>query len=127
MSFRFYNPNPKNKFVGDCVIRAICKIEDSDWDSVYLDICMVGFINKNMPSDNQVWERYLYNKGYRRGILPNTCPDCYTVDRFCKEYPEGKYLLSTGGHVVTVVDGDYYDAWDSGEEVPIYFWHKEVE
>ena len=124
--YKFYNPNPNGKFVGDCVIRAICKIEESDWDSVYLDICMVGFKKKDMPSDNDIWELYLYNKGYRRGVLPDTCPDCYTVDKFCQEHPKGKYLLATGRHVVAVVDGDYYDAWDSGKEVPVYYWHKEV-
>ena len=124
--YKFYNPNPSGKFVGDCVIRAICKIEESDWDSVYLDICMIGFKKKDMPSDNDIWELYLYNKGYRRGVLPDTCPDCYTVDKFCQEHPEGKYLLATGRHVVAVVDGDYYDAWDSGKEVPVYYWHKEV-
>ena len=124
--YKFYNPNPSGKFVGDCVIRAICKIEESDWDSVYLDICMIGFKKKDMPSDNDIWELYLYNKGYRRGVLPDTCPDCYTVDKFCQEHPKGKYLLATGRHVVAVVDGDYYDAWDSGKEVPVYYWHKEV-
>ena len=124
--YKFYNPNPSGKFVGDCVIRAICKIEESDWDSVYLDICMIGFQKKDMPSDNDIWELYLYKKGYKRSILPDTCPDCYTVDKFCYEHPKGKYLLATGRHVVTVVDGDYYDAWDSGKEVPVYYWHKEV-
>ena len=87
---------------------------------------MLGFKKKDMPSDNDIWELYLYNKGYRRGVLPDTCPDCYTVDRFCQEYPKGKYLLATGRHVVAVVNGDYYDAWDSGKEVPVYYWHKEV-
>lgn len=124
--YKFYNPNPSGKFVGDCVIRAICKIEEKEWDSVYLDICMVGFKKKDMPSDNDIWELYLYNRGYRRGVLPDTCPDCYTVDKFCYEHPKGKYLLATGRHVVAVVDGDYYDAWDSGKEVPVYYWHKEV-
>ena len=37
--YKFYNPNPKNKFVGDCVIRAISKIENMDWDTTYLKIC----------------------------------------------------------------------------------------
>jgi hypothetical protein len=25
--------------------------------------------------------------------------------------------VGTGTHVVAVIDGDYYDAWDSGNEV----------
>ena len=124
--YKFYNPNPHGKFVGDCVIRAICKIEDSDWDSIYLAICMIGFEKKGMPADNNIWEIYLSRRGYKRGVLKDTCPECYTVDKFCQDYPQGKYLLATGSHVVTVIDGDYYDAWDSGKEVPTYYWHKEV-
>ena len=29
-----------------------------------------------------------------------------------------------GGHVVAVEDGNYYDIWDSGDEVPTYYWMK---
>ena len=68
---------------------------------------------------------YLKRIGYIRKIIPNTCPDCYSVRDFCKEYPKGKYLLAMGNHTVTVIDGDYYDTWDSGNEVPIYYWTKD--
>ena len=33
-----------------------------------------------------------------------------------------KYLIGTGSHAVAVIDGDYYDSWDSGNEIPAYFW-----
>lgn len=36
----------------------------------------------------------------------------------------GRYLLALDQHVVAVVDGDYYDTWDSGNEIPIYYWMK---
>ena len=58
--------------------------------------------------------------------MPNMCPPCYTVKDFCKDHPVGTYILATGSHVVTVVDGNYYDTWDSGTEVPIYYWKKEI-
>ena len=28
--------------------------------------------------------------------------------------------------VVALIDGDWWDAWDSGDEVPVYYWQKEV-
>ena len=79
-----------------------------------------------MPAVNKIWGAYLLNNKYKRFVIPNTCPNCYTVKDFCKDNPNGKFILATGEHVIAVVDGDYYDAFDSGDEVPIYYWHKEV-
>ncbi len=31
--FVYFNPNPDKRLVGDCVIRAICKLTDQDWDT----------------------------------------------------------------------------------------------
>ena len=120
----YYNPNPAGRFVGDCTIRAICKLTDQDWDSVYVATSLEGFIKKDMPSGNSTWGAYLKRLGYIRHIIPNTCPDCYSVRDFCLEHSAGRYLLALDQHVVTVVDGDYYDTWDSGNEIPIYYWAK---
>ena len=120
--FRYYNPNPEQKSVGDCVIRAISKLTNQDWDTTYFGICIEGAIHHDMPSSNNVWDKYLLRHGYKRTLLPDTCPDCYTVKDFCDDYSIGSYLLAIGNHVVTVVDGDYYDTWDSGEEIPVYYY-----
>ena len=48
-----------------------------------------------------------------------------TVEEFCRDHPQGTYILAIDGHVVCAVDGDYLDTWDSGEEVPMYYWEKE--
>ena len=120
------NLNPANKQVGDCVIRAISIMTDMSWDCVYMGLCTEGYTMYDMPSSNAVWGAYLTDKGYKRYIIPNTCPNCYSVQQFCMDYPKGKYLLATGNHAVTVIDGDYYDSWDSGEEVPIYLYTKDA-
>ena len=119
-----YNPNPYHKRVDDCVVRGITKVLDRDWNSVYLGIVMQGYMSKNMPSSNAVWGEYLRRKGFRRYAIPNMCPDCYTVIDFCKYHPMGTYLHATGSHVIAVVDGDYYDSWDSGDEVPVYYFER---
>ena len=32
-----YNSNPENKLVGDCVVRAISKVTDQDWERTYME------------------------------------------------------------------------------------------
>lgn len=117
-----FNPNPDKNIVGDCVIRAICKLQDRRWEDVYVDICLEGLQLYDMPSSNAVWGSYLLKCGYTRRTLPDTCPSCYTIRDFCADHPVGAFLLATGSHVVTVINGDYYDSWDSGDESPAYYW-----
>lgn len=123
--FKFINTNPEKNLVGDCVIRAISVMTNQDWEKTYIDLCLQGFMMHDMPSSNNVWGHYLQSKDFKRYIIPDTCPDCYTVREFCKDNPEGEFMLATGTHVIAVINGDYYDTWDSGDEVPIYYWRKE--
>lgn len=119
---KYYNPNPMDRRTDDCTVRAISKIFDMDWDSAYLDLLYKGFQLKAMPDATFVWGAYLNSRGFKRKNLPDTCPLCYTVKQFSEDYPKGKYLVATRDHVIAVIDGDYYDTWDSGDEVPIYYW-----
>ena len=125
MAFRYFSNNPLGKSVGDCVIRALSAVLNTDWDDVYINLCSIGLQEGDMPNSNAVFGKYLMSLGYRRRAIPDTCPDCYTVEDFCRDNPKGKFLLALDGHVVAVVDGDYYDTWDSGKSFPIYYWRKE--
>lgn len=125
MAFIYRNPNPRNKLVGDCVIRAISIVSNYDWDDIFLDLMITCYNLKDIPSSNQAWSHYLHERGYVREIIPDTCPDCYTIANFADDHPHGKYIVHTGTHVVAVIDGDYYDTWDSGNEIPVYYWKKE--
>lgn len=121
-----YNPNPQHKRIGDCVVRAISKLLDQDWERTYIELCMQGFMQADMPSSNAVWGQYLRTKGYIRDIVPTEYADFYTVKHFCDDH-HGKYLLAISGHVVCTQDDTYFDAWDSGDECPVFYWHKEKE
>lgn len=122
--YKKYNPNPISARVGDCTIRAISKLTGQSWEKVYLDLCIYGYMLCDMPSANSVWGSYLKNKGYTRHLIPDSCPMCYTVEQFTIDHPKGAYLLAISGHVVAVDSGNYYDSWDSGQEVVVYFWKK---
>lgn len=121
-----YNPNPiKGKRVGDCTVRAITKAMNSTWEQVYAGLTAYGFMCRDMPSANNVWGRYLRQNGFKRYLVDDKDMEIYTVEDFCIDHPKGTYILAIDGHVVCVEDGYYYDSWDSGDEIPIYYWVKE--
>lgn len=123
MAYIFTNPNPKNQKVGDCVIRALSIALNRSWREVYTELSLYGFSMSDMPSSNSVWDAMLSDHGFDRHVVSGQCADgCYTVRHFCEDHPHGVYVLGIGNHVVTAINGDYYDTWDSGDESPIYFY-----
>ena len=119
-----YNPNPMRR-TDDCVIRAICKVLDMPWEKVYMGLCLKGLQLYDWGNENSVWDAYLRDKGFVREVIPNTCPNCYTVEDFCQDHPHGAFILGTGTHAVAIVDGNIYDSYYSGDKVPIYFYQRE--
>lgn len=124
MPYQYYNPNPYGEHTIDCVIRAISKITNQSWDDTFLDIAAQAFFDKSMPTSDKVWGHYLMKRGFRRVTIPNTCPYCYTVRDFAYDHPYGCYLLKTYEHVIACCNGIYYDTFDSGDEIPIYYWER---
>ena len=117
-----FNNNPVGRRTGDCVVRAISKALDMGWEATHLMLDINAISMGDMPSADSVWGATLRQNGYYKHLVNGYM----TVEDFCEEYPEGTYVVALGGHVVTVVDGDYYDSWDSGKEVPQYYWSKEA-
>jgi hypothetical protein len=112
--------------VGDCVIRAISTALNQDWQTTFIELSVQGLMMCDLTSSNAVWGEYLKRKGYQKKPIVNDC-NCYTIDDFCRDCPQGTYILGTGTHAVAVIDGDYYDFWQSGNELPIYYFEKESE
>lgn len=120
----YYNPNPKGKQVGDCVIRALSKALKKTWDKTFLELILYGYSLCDMPAANYVWGTLLTDKGYKRQLIDDYNLPSYTVKDFCEDHQKGEYILSLSNHVVAVIDGNYYDSWDSGNETPLYYWEK---
>lgn len=128
MAWMYYNPNPvhSESGVGDCAIRAIAKALDVSWEEAYAKLCLNGYLMGDIPNSDIVWGSVLRAEGYIREVVPNTCPDCYTVKEFCADHPVGTFVIKSDSHVATVVDGVVYDSWNSEMKIPIYYWTKGV-
>lgn len=126
MPYAYFNENPAGKSTGDCTIRALSKALGQTWDETYVGLCLEGFYQKDWGNADAVWGPYLYWHGFRRHLIPDDGLGAYTVENFANDHPNGVYVLSMPGkHVVTVVNGEYWDSWDSGDECPAYYWTKE--
>lgn len=122
--WRKYNPSPVGRNVGDCSVRAVAKALGTDWETAYAMIALNGYLMGDMPSSNAVWGAVLRQEGFSRSAIPNTCPDCYTLEDFAEDHPTGTYVVGTGNHVATVQDGLIWDSWDSSAEIPQYYWFR---
>lgn len=120
-----FNPNPHGSSVGDCAVRAVAAATGRSWEQAYISLALTGYALGDMPSANRTWGAYLQKQGYKRRMVEADCAACYTVADFAREYPRGVYVLGCSGHVLAIIDGEWWDSWDSGAECPIYYWYKE--
>ena len=123
--WELYEPNPVRTGAIDCSTRALAKALDISWERAYVMKSLNGFLMGNESVADEVWGSVLRQHGFRREIVPNTCPDCYTVEDFCNDHPDGVYVVKSEDHVATVKDGVLFDSWPSQGKTVIYFWTKE--
>lgn len=132
MAYKFYNPNPTykepkpgkkpkkwNKI--DCTTRALCAITGKSWKDVFYAQVKTALENFDMPDSNPVFEKTLdYYSGTRHSYPRGQKRE--TVKIFAANHPTGKYILNLAGHVVAVIDGDYYDVWDCGNKTAYSYY-----
>ena len=117
-----YNANPVANRVEDCAIRAVAVALRISWDEAFDLIADMAKAMGAVMHLNAAFGAVLRQHGFRRHIIPNTCPDCYTVKDFCRDHPEGTYVVGCDSHVVAVIEGNWIDTFNSGAEIAIYYW-----
>lgn len=119
-----FNPNPTGRYVGDCAVRAVSAALGVDWETAYALLAANGFAMGDMPSSNSVWGAVLRQHGFYRFNLPETCPACYTFGDFARDNQRGVFVVGTGTHVATIIDGNIMDVWDSSGEPVAFVWYR---
>lgn len=117
-----YNANPVANRTEDCAIRAVAVALDISWDNAFDQIAQAAKNMGQVMHLNAAFGAVLRKHGFYRYIIPNTCPDCYTIKDFCRDHPAGVFVVVTGSHAVACIDGNYIDSFDSGEDNPIFYW-----
>lgn len=131
-NYIYYQPNQmdlKDRY-GDCTIRALSKVMETDWLATF-DFTIPYCRKHQVPN---IWfcpankrKEIFSEMGYEyHGISNKKGTKRPVVWKFAKDHPNGRYLVNVANHVVAVVDGKYYDTWDSGDK-PMYGWFEPVE
>ena len=121
----YYNPNPAGYFVDDCTIRALTKVTGKTWDECSRDLWQESLNVCDMQNSRRTWNSLMNKMGFTRRVLNDPH---YTLLDFAKYHPHGTFVLGDdypGGHVVALIDGDWYDTSDSGMMVPEKVWRKD--
>lgn len=120
-----YNPNPAGIQTIDCTVRAICAVTGWPWASAHKALCDYARGMYTMPSADAAWWGFLQDLGFDRRGMIDQCPECYTVADFAADHPRGVYILGPHQHAVAVINGDWWDSWDSGNTVPTYYFRRD--
>lgn len=119
--FKYYQPNKKDlkDKVGDCQIRALCKALDLTWVEAFdltIPICRELQTYTIFDGCLEKTQEAMASLGFTyTGISNKQGTKRPTVKSFAKAHPSGTYIVKVAHHVVAVVDGYYYDTWDSGD------------
>lgn len=125
-TFRYYNANPQDKFVSDCVVRALCTALGQDWDVTLRELTEVGIECCTVLNDTVAYSKYLKDKGWIKHRQPRKGNNRkFTGNEFCKmvAQPNKTYIAHIGGgHVVCIKNKQIYDNWDSSEYCIGNYW-----
>lgn len=116
----YFQPNKKDlkDKVGDCQVRALCKALGKTWLEVFdltIPMCRELQTYTIFDCDLNKTKECMSRLGFEyHGVSNKRGTTRPTIDSFAKEHPTGTYVCTVARHVVAVVDGRYYDTWDSG-------------
>ena len=127
--YKFINVNPKGKFVGDCVIRAIALACGISWETCVREMTELGIKLGYELNDVKCYPKYLEKKGFHLMKEPR---DAFnkkiTVREFIndrKGYQMRTIVANVGSHHVTCIkDNKVHDTWDCSKNTMHKYWVK---
>lgn len=114
--YRYHNANPYNRHISDCVIRSISVLTDRSWKEVYDELTELAGEDGRMFDNVQFVEEYLDEKYERE------CHYSKTIGEFSEEYPQGRYAVTTQGHITAIIDGEIIDTFDPSDRIMRCAW-----
>ena len=126
--YEYTNVNPKNKYGGDCVVRAVALATGMSWEQTIRELTEFGIKKGFVLNDYHVYEKYLESHGFIRCKEPR---DCCNRKMSVKEWiieeqiNKGTFVIVAGSHHIScVIDGKVRDIWDASKVTMHKYWRK---
>jgi hypothetical protein len=114
MGFIKQNVNPKNRKVGDCVVRAIAVASGKTWDEVFDGLCLLAKQEKAMPNSKEVFEIYLQQIGFKKHKMPRKANGSKYIAGEWASQIKGVAVIQVARHLTAAVEQSIVDIWDCG-------------
>lgn len=112
----YYNANPNDRHISDCVVRSLSVLTNRTWNDVFDEL-------SDLAGDvGQMFDRVEFVEDYLDNRYPRECHYAKTIGEFAKEYPVGRYAVSTNGHITAIIDGKIIDTFDPSNRVMRCAW-----
>lgn len=116
MSYKYYNANPRNNNIDDCVIRSLSVLTDRSWREVYDEL---SYLSGN---EGLMFDRVEFVEDYLDNRYPRECHFSKTIGEFAREYPYGRYAITMNGHITAVINGEIIDTFDPSDRIMRCAW-----
>lgn len=145
-TFHYFNANPKNRYTGDCRIRALATATGLDYNLIVMMLAIVQIETGYDQCANQGISILMERLGWTKMPQPRKKNGKkYTGKEFCEvqqkwlqdkanhgnEWDDGivitpRIFCNIGGnHEVAIIDGKVWDTWDSTDGCIGNYWIKE--
>lgn len=126
--YQYENVNPKNKFGGDCVVRAVARALGQSWETTVREMTELGIKMGFVLNDKHVYDKYLVSKGFVKCKEPrDVCNRKLDVKDWIimEQIARGKIVANVGSHHVTcIIDGVVHDIWNCSKDTMHVYWFK---
>ena len=130
--YRYINVNPKGKYGGDCVIRAIALVCNQTWEQTVREMTELGIKKGLVLNDTKLFPLYLAQKGFRQMKEPRKFDNTkMTVREWLNGHDGGglyrtyRIIVSVGSHHLSaIIDNKVNDTWDCSRNTMHKWWVK---
>lgn len=114
--YEYYNANPYNRHISDCVIRSLSVLTNRSWNDVYDELSeLAGDIG-------MMFDRVEFVEDYLDDRYDRVSHYSKTVGELVKEYPYGKYAITMDGHITSLVNGKIIDTFNPSSRIIRSVW-----